>query len=71
MSWIIQRICPRENSVYLLKESSGVIRQISVPGAESASIEVGTLLIRCTTGLSWVVNPVRISRHREQHFTKA
>lgn len=64
MSWIIQRTCPRENSVYLLKESSGVIRQISVPGAESASIEDGNLLIRCTTGFSWYVNPETGARRR-------
>ncbi len=64
MSWIIQRTCPRENSVYLLKQSSGVIRQISVPGAESASIEDGKLLIHCTTGFSWLVNPETGARRR-------
>lgn len=53
MSWIIQRICPRENSVYLVKESTGVIRQISVPGAESATIEGGNVQIQCKTGFSW------------------
>lgn len=66
MSWIIQRICPRENSVYLVKESTGVIRQISVPGAESATIEGGNVLIQCQTGFSWLVNPDTGSRRRFQ-----
>lgn len=66
MSWIIQRICPRENSVYLVKESTGVIRQISVPGAESATIEDGNVLIQCKTGFSWLVNPDTGSRRRFQ-----
>lgn len=66
MVWTIQRICPRENSVYLIKEGSGVVRQISVPGAESASLESGNLFIRCTTGFSWRVDPETGARRRLQ-----
>lgn len=66
MTWTIQRICPRENSVYLVKENSGVVRQISVPGAESASLEGSHLLIRCTTGFNWQVDPDTGARRRIQ-----
>ncbi len=69
MAWTIQRICPREDSVYLLKESSGVVRQISVPGAESASFVDGSLLIHCKTGFSWLVNPETGARRRFQAAT--
>ena len=69
MAWTIQRICPREDSVYLLKESSGVVRQISVPGAESASFVDGSLLIHCKTGFSWLVNPETGARCRFQAAT--
>jgi hypothetical protein len=69
MSWTIQRICPRENSVYLVKESTGVIRQISVPGAESATIEGGNVLIQCKTGFNWSVDPDTGSRRRFQAAT--
>ena len=69
MSWIIQRICPRENSVYLVKESTGVIRQISVPGVESATIEGGNVLIQCKTGFCWSVDPDTGSRRRFQAAT--
>ena len=69
MVWTIQRICPREDSVYLLKENTGVIRQISVPGAESASFEDGHLMIRCKTGFCWSVNPETGSRRRFQAAT--
>ncbi|WP_162050158.1 hypothetical protein [Fluviibacter phosphoraccumulans] len=41
-----------------------MIRQISLPGAESASIEDGNLIIRCTTGFSWLVNPETGARRR-------
>ena len=69
MTWKIQRICPREDSVYLLKETSGVVRQISVPGAESATIEDGSVLIQCKTGFSWLVNPETGARRRLQAAT--
>lgn len=69
MTWTIQRICPREDSVYLLKETCGVVRQISVPGAESATIEDGSLLIQCKTGFSWLVNPETGARRRLQAAT--
>ncbi|BCA64644.1 hypothetical protein [Fluviibacter phosphoraccumulans] len=69
MTWTVQRICTREDSVYLLKESSGVVRQISVPGAESAIIEDGNVVIRCKTGFSWSVNPETGARRRFQAAT--
>ena len=69
MIWTIQRICPREDSVYLLKETTGVVRQILVPGAESATIEDGNVIIRCKTGFSWSVNPETGARRRFQAAT--
>jgi hypothetical protein len=64
MNWTIHRICPREESVYLQQISSGVVRQISVPGAESAAFEDGQLVIRSKTGFSWLVDPQTGSRRR-------
>lgn len=52
MAWAIQRICPREESVFLQNQGSGVIRQISVPGAESAMFEGNDLVIHSRTGFS-------------------
>ena len=69
MTWTIQRICPREDSVYLLNESSGIVRQISAPGAESATIEDGNMIIRCKTGFSWSVNPETVAGRRFQAAT--
>lgn len=64
MAWTIQRICPREESVFLQNQPSGVIRQISVPGAESATLEGANLIIRCKTGFAWLVNPDNGARRR-------
>lgn len=69
MVWTIQRICPREDSVYLLNESSRIVRQISVPGAESANVEDGNVIIRSKTGFSWAVNPETGARRRFQGAT--
>lgn len=64
MAWTIQRICPREESVFLQNQGSGVIRQISVPGAESAAFEGNDLVIHARTGFSWLVNPETGARRR-------
>lgn len=64
MNWTIKRICPREESVFLQNQGSGVIRQISVPGAESAAFEGNDLVIHSRTGYSWLVNPETGARRR-------
>ncbi len=64
MEWSIHRICPREESVFLQNLNSGVIRQVSVPGAESATIEGDNLVIHAKTGFSWLVNPATGARRR-------
>ncbi len=64
MAWEIQKICPREESVFLLKPSCGTIRQISVPGAVDAFFKNGQLIIRAKTGYYWEVNPESGARRR-------
>lgn len=64
MKWIIQRICPREESVYLVAPECGTLRQISVPGAEDAWIKGERLIIRAKTGYFWEVEPESGSRKR-------
>lgn len=64
MNWVIQRVCPREESVYLSKVDSKSVRQISVPGAEEAWIKGDKLIIRAKTGYLWEVEPESGSRKR-------
>lgn len=64
MEWEIQKICPREESVYLRKISCGTIRQISVPGAADAFFRNNLLVIRSRTGFFWEVEPESGSRRR-------
>ena len=64
MSWVIQRVCPKEESVYLSKADSNSVRQISVPGAEEAWIKGDKLIIRARTGYYWEVEPESGSRKR-------
>lgn len=64
MPWIIQRICPKEESVFLVKPACGTQRQISVPGAEEAYFRNDKLIIRCKTGFFWEVDPDSGSRKR-------
>lgn len=64
MQWIIQRISPKEESIFLLKPECGSVRQISVPGAEDAWIKGGKVIIRAKTGYFWEVDPDTGSRKR-------
>ena len=64
MQWIIQRISPKEESIFLLKPECGSVRQISVPGAEDAWIKGGKVIIRAKTGYFWEVEPDTGSRKR-------
>lgn len=64
VGWEIQRISPREESVYLVNPSSGAIRHISVPGADDAWIKGGMVIIRCRTGYFWEVEPSSGARRR-------
>lgn len=64
MVWVIQRICPREESVFLAKSDCGTLRQISVPGAEEAWFKGNKLIIKAKTGYFWEVEPDSGSRKR-------
>lgn len=64
MEWQIQKICPREESVFLLKPTCGTVRQLSVPGAVDAFIKNGKLIIRAATGFFWEVDPDTGARRR-------
>ncbi len=64
MKWIIQRICARKSSVYLVKPECGALRQISVPGVEEAWIKGGKVIIKAKTGYFWEVEPESGSRKR-------
>ena len=64
MKWIIQKIAPKEESVYLVKPECGALRQISVPGAEDAWIKGGKVIIKAKTGYFWEVDPDTGSRKR-------
>ena len=64
ITWEVQRVCPREESVYLVNPSTGSIRHISVPGAEDAWINNGVVIIRCRTGYFWQVEPTTGARRR-------
>ena len=64
MNWIIDRLSLAEESVYLHKANTGITRKISVPGAVSAWLENGFLLIGAATGYLWTVNPDTGHRRR-------
>lgn len=64
MKWSIQRICPEEDSVYLINLDSGLTRQISVPGAVAAWLVGELLMIRAKTGFLWEVEPDKGARRR-------
>ena len=64
MDWIIQRICPKEESVFLVKPACGSLRHISVPGVEDAFFQNDKLIIRSKTGYFWEVDPETGARKR-------
>jgi len=64
MKWIIQRICTRESSVYLIKPECGALRQISVPGVENAWIKGEKVIIKAKTGYFWEVEQDSGARKR-------
>jgi hypothetical protein len=64
MKWIIQRISPREESIFLVKPDCGALRQISVPGAMDAWIKGDKLIIKARTGYCWEVEPDTGARRR-------
>jgi hypothetical protein len=64
MEWQIQKICQREESVFLVKPTCGTVRQVSVPGAADAFMKNGKVIIRSTTGYFWEVDPDSGSRRR-------
>ena len=48
--WLIDRVSPQDETVFLTKAETGTQRQFSVPGAFVATIENGKLLIQTSTG---------------------
>ena len=64
MTWTIQRISPKEESVWLVKTTCGAVRQISVPGAIDAFFKNDKLIIRAITGYFWEVDPESGARKR-------
>ena len=64
MKWAVQRICPKEESVFLVNADTGLIRQISVPGAEEAWVDNDLIIIRSRMGYLWEVEPDTGARRR-------
>lgn len=64
MDWIIDHVNSQEEAVYLKKPLGGVVRKISVPGAVTACLDHGLLMIRASTGYIWEVDPD--SGHRKR-----
>lgn len=64
LKWQIYKISPNEESIYVINSRNGTIRQFSVPGAEDAWMVGNLLVIRCTTGYFWEVEPDCGSRRR-------
>ena len=64
MDWIIQRISPNEESVWLVKPKCGALRHISVPGAQDAFFKNDKLIIKSKTGYFWEIDPETGSRKR-------
>ena len=62
--WRIEQISPEEETVYLCKTDIGTQRKFSVPGALTATIENGQLLIQTSTGWVWEVDPETGTRRR-------
>ncbi len=64
MQWIIQKISPKEESVWLVKPACGALRHISVPGAEDAFFRNEKLIVKSSTGYYWEVDPESGARRR-------
>jgi hypothetical protein len=62
--WLIDHVSPQDETVFLSKPATGVLRQFSVPGALVASIQNGKLLIQTSTGWTWEVVPETGARRR-------
>jgi len=62
--WRIEKVSPRDETVYLCKTDIGTQRKFSVPGALTATIENGQLLIQTSTGWVWEVDPETGTRRR-------
>lgn len=57
MKWTIQKISPKEESVYLVNSDCGVLRKISVPGTQDAWINGDRVIIKSKTGYFWEIDP--------------
>ncbi len=64
MSWKIERLIPHESAVYLINESSGIERQISVPDLEDGRMLDSLLIIKAKQFI-WEVDPE--DGHRRRH----
>lgn len=70
MNWKIDHISSKEESVFLIDESTGIKRKISIPGAEDALMSNNKLFIKAKTGYLWEVMPSNGSRRRFNLTTK-
>lgn len=64
VDWLISHVNIMEESVYLVNPGTGALRKISVPGAESARIKDGKLIIYAGIGYFWQVDPNNGFRRR-------
>jgi hypothetical protein len=62
--WLIDYVSPQRQTVFLSNPATGMLRQISVPGALVATIENGKVLIQTSTGWTWEVEPETGARRR-------
>lgn len=62
----VHRISPNEESIYVINLKTGTVRKFSVPGAEDAWITGTLLIIKCSTGYFWEIEPHQGSRRRIQ-----
>jgi|GEM_PF-971919 len=65
MKWIIDKLDPDEECVYLRSVNTHITRKFSVPGACKAWLDNGVLLISAVTGYLWQVDPDTGSRRRK------
>lgn len=62
--WLIDRVSPKDETVYLSKTETGTQRLFCVPGALVATIENGKLYIQTSKGWVWEVEPDTGARRR-------
>ena len=62
--WLIERVSQEDETVHLWKMEVGTRRKFSVPGALTATIESGKLLVHSSTGWMCELDPKTGARRR-------